>query len=917
MEKNRENIDHLFKQELGSYTETPPAAVWEALEKRLGETRRKRAFPYMRLWYISLVSVIVLLGAAMAWYMAGSARNTVVATTNNETAKPLAAVAATAITDNNQTADKTGNKETHTKHRRPAHMAPATAANERRAITHKAIKKDNIQTNKTHDDLYADTDDDQYTVGYSSNSQKHADMNETSQPEYRMQPRSQHNIIIADTDPEQQASGHTYGSAASTTRTAPLPATMSAVHNSSNVTHTQYAATTATGERNDNRITGHRQHIHKVQTANTAATKHSDEKSIAAATPHKGGVRKDEAPTQPAQVKQATEVAVTTGSTRRHLHAKHITPASETTAVTVTKPVINHSDKTGTHPQHKAPVVAVSKPAAPAANHNTSTVAAPLPVATKSATDRHVQHSSKAAIFAAAPKPAAATNNSTTPVAVMEKKAAEKAPTNATHTYAAASTVNQTKAAAPRSTPSAVAVTHTNTPAEHAAKKSSPIATTKKALHKDAPADNKQVVKADKQITLASAPVKRSAAAARKPVSAPAPQHIAVKETQTNKQAPIKATTQQKAVAITERNTRAKGTAGKTSRNAAQATTPPALSVALHNYGSSLTRRTVEDETAIADNVKASTFSPVQPAAIDAYEQLLPSTFKPAIATKPDSVVSIAATDAVKHHLFSKRFEAGVKAGYETGFNKAGANKAVVSPYLQYNLTDRFSLMTQPSVKVSHVAARNIGNSRSYVDTSKGKVAAIDSGVIPLIITGGGIIVQGSEELRKYMYTQTYDSIVKSSAIGGTYMEFEVPLLLKYALYKHLSVYGGANFTFSKLVTTTENTYNSGPLVKNKIGVTVTPSGEPVPPPPAMGNVIQYASPLLSTYTGPAYPSSSGDLLRIGYMLGFSYEYKKRWLFDVLMQQAMVKPRYEGGYNANAPLALPYFRFTIGYKLTK
>ena len=225
--------------------------------------------------------------------------------------------------------------------------------------------------------------------------------------------------------------------------------------------------------------------------------------------------------------------------------------------------------------------------------------------------------------------------------------------------------------------------------------------------------------------------------------------------------------------------------------------------------------------------------------------------------------------------------------------------------------------MTQPSVKVSHVAARNIGNSRSYVDTSKGKVAAIDSGVIPLIITGGGIIVQGSEELRKYMYTQTYDSIVKSSAIGGTYMEFEVPLLLKYALYKHLSVYGGANFTFSKLVTTTENTYNSGPLVKNKIGVTVTPSGEPVPPPPAMGNVIQYASPLLSTYTGPAYPSSSGDLLRIGYMLGFSYEYKKRWLFDVLMQQAMVKPRYEGGYNANAPLALPYFRFTIGYKLTK
>src|SRR4051812_24694989 len=46
--ENRKNIDDLFKEQLGDYTETPPPAAWGALEKKLkaapgsaGNTRRR------------------------------------------------------------------------------------------------------------------------------------------------------------------------------------------------------------------------------------------------------------------------------------------------------------------------------------------------------------------------------------------------------------------------------------------------------------------------------------------------------------------------------------------------------------------------------------------------------------------------------------------------------------------------------------------------------------------------------------------------------------------------------------------------------------------------------------------------------------------------------------------------------------
>jgi hypothetical protein len=167
-----------------------------------------------------------------------------------------------------------------------------------------------------------------------------------------------------------------------------------------------------------------------------------------------------------------------------------------------------------------------------------------------------------------------------------------------------------------------------------------------------------------------------------------------------------------------------------------------------------------------------------------------------------------------------------------------------------------------------------------------------------------------------YSYTETHDSIIKTNKTGGTYVEFELPVLLKYYVSKEFSVYGGFNIIYSRSMGIREQTYTSRSLSRTVTENGLGPINTPAPPPPEPLS-ISYTGAPISTYTGPDYPVPSGSLLRFGYMFGFSYEYNKKWLFDGLVQQGMVQPNVQGGYNTNAPLSAPYIRLTIGYKLTK
>ena len=320
-----------------------------------------------------------------------------------------------------------------------------------------------------------------------------------------------------------------------------------------------------------------------------------------------------------------------------------------------------------------------------------------------------------------------------------------------------------------------------------------------------------------------------------------------------------------------------------------------------NEYGSSAGRQAAEDRT-----------SKDQPNSGDK------KTEEPKIVTKKTEQPVQKSADPKKDNDKNnprprfKRFEVGVKAGYEAGFNNDGAKKGVVSPYIQYKITPRLAVMFQPSVKSAYLSSRRIGNTRSYYKINPD--SAITAGPSnPVYVIDG---TNPSFYITDYQYRETHDTILKSNAVSGSYTEFELPVLLKYYLGKNISVYGGVNIVYSKLLGISEHTNLSQPIVATKDTFVVSATIADAHPYP-IRSVINYSGTPISAYSGPIYPAATGDQFRVGYMLGFSYEYSKRWLLDALIQQASARPNVEGGYNTNTALSVPYFRFTLGYKLTK
>lgn len=259
------------------------------------------------------------------------------------------------------------------------------------------------------------------------------------------------------------------------------------------------------------------------------------------------------------------------------------------------------------------------------------------------------------------------------------------------------------------------------------------------------------------------------------------------------------------------------------------------------------------------------------------------------------------------------RFELGIKAGYERGFDNDAAKKLVVSPYIQLNISPKFSFMIQPSIKEAWVGSRRIGNSATYYKANND--SSVTVGATNAIYLAG----DANPYLYRtnYSYTQTHDSIVKSNSIGGNYLEIEIPLLLKYYIHKKFSVYAGVNLTYSKLMQVTENTYIKNNIPVGPIDTYVISRPGETPVAYHTNSIINYNGNPYSSYTGPQYPTPEESTWRAGYMAGFSYEFSKRILFDCLVQQAKTKTNMQSGYNINTSQSAPYIRFTLGYKLTK
>ncbi len=275
-------------------------------------------------------------------------------------------------------------------------------------------------------------------------------------------------------------------------------------------------------------------------------------------------------------------------------------------------------------------------------------------------------------------------------------------------------------------------------------------------------------------------------------------------------------------------------------------------------------------------------------------------------AAKKDKIATAAKP------LFN-RIELGMKAGYERGTNSNAASKYVISPYLQYNLSPKVALMTQPAIKYAQLSTRSIGNNQTYYKVIEGGQTKQNGASTPNVAVIGST-VDTISYTTNYTYTATYDSIIKSYKTGGAYLELELPILVKYKLGKKLSVYGGANFTYNKLTGIKENTFTKHDVTRSLDFSEVTPV---LPVTTPVGPGIQYSGNPISNYNGPAYQVSTAGRLNVGYMLGFTYEVTHRWLFDALMEQSIVNRNIVGNYDVNAPLSSVYFRLSAGYKFIK
>lgn len=275
------------------------------------------------------------------------------------------------------------------------------------------------------------------------------------------------------------------------------------------------------------------------------------------------------------------------------------------------------------------------------------------------------------------------------------------------------------------------------------------------------------------------------------------------------------------------------------------------------------------------------------------------------------SVVAKAGNTTGKHVDFN-RWVIGVKAGFEQGFTNNAASKMVIAPYVQYKLSPRVALMTQPAMKYAMTRDVSLGAPQSYYKVNGDGKAADNGSFLSTKVEGGSVTVYYNSV---YRYSQTHDSIVKTNTTGGAYFEADLPILLSYAVTNRLSVYGGPNVAISRTTGIKEHTYTATGITR--IADTTISSKEGYTSAPPVEDIIQYQGTPISSYGGPFYPSRTTINVRLGAMAGISYQCSDRVLVDALVQKSPARRDIKGGYDVNTPLSATYFRLSVGYKLTK
>jgi hypothetical protein len=304
----------------------------------------------------------------------------------------------------------------------------------------------------------------------------------------------------------------------------------------------------------------------------------------------------------------------------------------------------------------------------------------------------------------------------------------------------------------------------------------------------------------------------------------------------------------------------------------------------------------------------------------DYFDALQANTAFSLLDNKPEEELKLHNVDfdrlirRIRKNLASGGLQGGIKLGFETGFNSYTATRLAVSPYIQYNVSAKLSVLLQPGLKFAHLSKNEFIRSDAYYNITNSSV------------TTGHLVQKGDSTLgapdtitRRYYYKQTNDSIlIGFNAAKRNYVEFELPVLLQYRASSKLSVYGGLNFNFGKVLALKENREVYSNIIRSdSVVYPATLATNTAPNPPAIDSLFAHNAKPFSGYSSTNAINPSSESLRVGYMLGVSYSFKGKWLIDVLMQQTFTDLKYIPTEKVRKIYSQPYFRVSVGYRLFK
>lgn len=243
----------------------------------------------------------------------------------------------------------------------------------------------------------------------------------------------------------------------------------------------------------------------------------------------------------------------------------------------------------------------------------------------------------------------------------------------------------------------------------------------------------------------------------------------------------------------------------------------------------------------------------------------------------------------------------GIKAGYEKGANSFTANKYIGTIFGEVKFTNRLSFLVQPSIKIAQTNQSYSNTTGNYYKIGVDSTYATLYNIRKDSVTG--------TLSYDYAYKQSYDSMIASIQAQRRFLELELPFLFKYKLDDHFSVMLGLNFTFGKLIALDNS-------LRTISGLTITDTllnSKDSLAPAASSKFAHTGSTPFSSYTAPS--STTPSPIRFGYSLGLSYNFRERFLVDLLIQQNL------SGYNSISDPELrkifsqAYIRLSLGYTL--